>query len=219
MNIKELKIFTSQLAKQKAFYIDILGLHLISETITELVFKVGSTRFIIVSKEKATPYHYAINIPNNQIDESVKWLKNKGVSILPFNGEEVVNFSFINAYSTYFYDADKNIVEFIAREKMDNSSSASFTAHSLLEISEIGLPTKDIPSMFAQLQSKLTIDLFSGDTERFAMIGDESGMFLCINTDKKNDWVPTNDVIEYSDFGLLTADGVYVNYIGGKLVI
>ena len=54
--------------------------------------------------------------------------------------------------------------------------------------------------VYEDLHSNFGLTIFSGNTERFAMIGDEYGMFLCINTDIKDYWLPTDDKINYSPF-------------------
>ena len=71
-----------------------------------------------------------------------------------------------------------------------------------LEVSEIGLPNQNIEKIFSLL-NPLGIKLFAGNLERFAMLGNEQGMFLAVNTTIKDDWIPTGDKIEPSEFRAL----------------
>jgi hypothetical protein len=80
-------------------------------------------------------------------------------------------------------------------------SNEKFDSNLFLEISEIGLPTEDIEKEFAYLNSLTGIEVFDGGFERFCAIGDENGLFICINKNVKN-WFPTNDKAHSSDFNI-----------------
>ncbi|MFT4696918.1 MAG: catechol-2,3-dioxygenase [Flavobacteriaceae bacterium] len=99
----------------------------------------------------------------------------------------------------YFYDEDQNLVELIARKNIQNSSDKIFDSNSFLEISEIGLPTLDIEKQFNILNKLMGIEVFDGGFEHFCAIGDENGLFICINKEKK-DWFPINEETYSSDF-------------------
>jgi len=201
MRIKKLKIYTADLRAQKVFYRDTLGLTIVEERDNNISFKVGHSLLIIEQKAEATPYHFAINIPANQETEALNWLKAKG-DIAKDGDNEIQDFDFWNAKAIYFYDADHNIVEFIARKNLKNASNTPFNQNSLLEISEIGLPTVDIEGKFNILNEHLGLEVFSGNFEGFCAIGGETGLFICINRKKRN-WYPKNDKAFSSDFELL----------------
>lgn len=201
MQIRELKIYSGKLEAQKVFYRDTLSLTVVDETDNSVSFKIGHSIFIIEQKEDATPYHFAINIPANQEIEALKWLKAK-VDIVKDGDNEIQDFDFWNAKAIYFYDADNNIVEFIARKNLDNASEFPFNQNSLLEISEIGVPTLDIEEKFKVLNEALGLEVFSGNFDSFCAIGGETGLFICINR-KKRDWYPKNDIAFSSDFSVL----------------
>ncbi|MGK0364019.1 MAG: catechol-2,3-dioxygenase [Saprospiraceae bacterium] len=203
MRIRKLKIFTSDLSAQKVFYKDTLGLVVVNETIDLISLRIGESILTIEQRDEATPYHFAINIPANQEHEALSWLKTK-VEIVRDGKNEIQDFDFWNAKAIYFYDADNNIVEFIARKNLDNSSKAPFNQNSLLEISEIGIPTINIEEKFKILNEALGLKIFSGSFESFCAIGGEMGLFICINKDKK-DWYPKNDKAFSSDFSALFA--------------
>jgi catechol-2,3-dioxygenase len=201
MQIKKLKIYTANLAAQSQFYAEILGLEKLGSTKKTVSFKMGKSVLEFESAPISTPYHYAINIPSNQEMEALKWLKDR-VGILKDGSNEIHDFVAWNAKAMYFYDPDQNIVEFIARKNLDNNSETAFDQNALLEISEIGLPTDDIEKEFNLLNKNLGLEIYSGDFDRFCAIGDENGLFICVNK-KIKDWFPTNDKAYSSNFEMI----------------
>jgi uncharacterized protein YuzE len=198
MQIRELKIYSSKIKSQADFYSKILGLNIIKLSDKNVSFEFGKSILNIEYKPEATPYHFAINIPANKDLEALDWMKSK-VEILKDGKNEIQDFDFWNAKAIYFYDADKNIVELIARKNLNNLSNKKFDGNLFLEISEIGVPTIDIEREFNKLKSLTGIEIFDGGFERFCAIGDENGLFICINKNVK-DWFPTNDNAFSSEF-------------------
>lgn len=198
MKIKELKIYTQNLLEQIDFYSNQIGWNLIERSETEAQFVVGQSILKIVKSEKFKPYHFAINIPCNKENEALEWLKER-VGILKDGKSEIQDFDFWNAKAVYFYDKDKNIVELIARKNMKNESEEIFSVNSMLGISEIGVPVNDIESIFSALKKLTNIEVFDGGFERFCAIGDENGLFICINK-KVKDWFPTGDKAHSAEF-------------------
>jgi catechol-2,3-dioxygenase len=198
MRIKELTLYTSQISLQKKFYTDILGLKTETESESEVSFNAGRSILKFVKKETSEPYHFAFNIPSNKIYEALSWLKQR-VEIQKDGNDEIVDFPSWNARSIYFYDADKNILEFIARKNLNNGSSNSFGPKSILEISEIGLATAHFNKKYDFLISEVGINKFSGGNEVFCAIGSETGLVILIDKNRK-DWFPTNDKAYASGF-------------------
>lgn len=198
MKIKELKIYTQNLSKQTDFYSDKIGLNLIEKSDNQAVFQVGKSKLKIVKSDRFKPYHFAINIPCNKEIETLKWLKSR-VEILKDGMNEIQNFDSWNAKAIYFYDMDNNIVEFIARKNLKNESSEDFDVNSLLEISEVGVPVKDIKTAVSSLEKISNIEIYDGGFERFCAVGDENGLFIFINKEVK-DWFPTGDKANSSEF-------------------
>ena len=198
MQIKELKIYSPNLKAQADFYTKLLGLTIIQEESNFVSIQMGTSFLKIEYKAETTPYHFAINIPANKDIEALAWLKSK-VAILKEGPNEIQDFDFWNAKAVYFYDVDKNIIELIARKNLDNSTGKKFDSGLFLEISEIGLPTLDIEKEYNVLHDLTGIEVYDGGFERFCAIGDENGLFICINKEKK-DWYPTNEKAYSSDF-------------------
>jgi len=198
MRIKKLKIYSSRIQEQADFYTEVLGLKIINQTDTFVSFEIGRSILEIHFKATTTPYHFAINIPCNKDREALEWLRPK-VEILKDGKNEIQDFNSWNAKAIYFYDKDKNIVELIARKNLNNASNKDFGIDQFVEISEIGLGTTDIEKEFRFLNNHTGIEIFDGGFDRFCAIGDENGLFICINK-KVKDWFPTNDKVFSSEF-------------------
>lgn len=198
MQIKKLKIFTTKLSEQSQFYAEILGLEKLDPTEKTVSFKIGKSVLEFEKAKHSTPYHFAINIPSNKEEEALDWLKNR-VKILKDGNNEIQNFEAWNAKAMYFYDIDNNIVEFIARKNLNNQTEGKFDQNSLLEISEIGLPTNDIENEFKILSENFGLEIYSGGFDRFCAIGNENGLFICVDKNIK-DWFPTGDKAYSSNF-------------------
>jgi len=198
MKIKELKIYSENLAAQIDFYTNTIGLSLIERSKNQAIFQIGNSRFILMKNDEFTPYHFAIKIPCNQENEALDWLK-KRVTVLKDGKNEIQDFDFWNAKALYFYDNDQNIVELIARKNLHNESASKFNTNSLLEISEIRMPVNKVEKAYNTLNMLTKIQRFSGDLERFCAMGDDNGLFICINK-KIKDWFPTGDKAHSSPF-------------------
>lgn len=198
MKMEKLILFTNNLELQVDFYATVLEFQIINSTPESCSFKIGQSTLVFQYKKESAPYHFAFNIPSNKEDEALKWLKER-VEILLFDENEIIDFSSWNAKSIYFYDADKNIVEFIARKNLNLNFTEKFSSRSILNISEIGVVTTQIQALFKRLNQIREIDVFSGDFERFCAVGDENGLFIIVHNQLKK-WFPTGDKIYNSDF-------------------
>ncbi|MEW7292546.1 VOC family protein [Aquimarina sp. 2304DJ70-9] len=201
MKIKELTIYTTKLLEQTRFYAQVLDLKPIRQSENSVSFVIGESVLNIEYQKTATPYHFAINIPSNKEVEALTWLKTK-VDILKDDQDEIIDFIRWNAKAIYFYDADDNIVELIARKNLNNASTRDFDQNSFLEISEIGLPTTNIKREFTLLHENCGLEVYDGSFERFCAIGNDNGLFICINKNTK-DWFPTNDKAYSSNFEVI----------------
>lgn len=198
MKILELAIFTKDPEAAKRFYTKTLGIGLAKEKRHSFTIQAGFSALSFIQKDDVSPYHFAFTIPSNQEAEALAWLK-KRVEILKYGEDEIVDFSHWNAKSIYFYDPDKNIVEFIARKNLPYTSSQNFAGNSLVEISEIGMPVDDIENFYRLLYGKYRIEIFDGNFNKFCAVGDERGLFIVINKRRKN-WFPTDDAAFSSAF-------------------
>lgn len=197
MNFEKITIYSANLAAQKVFYTETLGFELLKEEQHCFTLKAGRTALQFVEKQDATPYHYAFNIPSNQGPEALAWLR-KRVAILDCKGADLADFTKWNAEAIYFYDEDDNIVEFIARKNLNNPTTATFDVSQIVEVSEMGVPTKSIRGIYDYLSQLFSIERYSGDFNRFTAMGDEHGLFIVIDDEKT--WIPKDDEAYFSPF-------------------
>ena len=221
MKIQELTIFTNQLVEQRQFYSEILELDILSESKDFVLFNIGSSNLKFVKREKlATPYHFAFNIPSKKEKDALEWIKTRA-EVLKMKGNEIQDFDSWNAKAVYFYDLDNNIVELISRRNLNYRSTEKFNRNSLLEISEIGIPTTNIEKVFTFLNKKLGLSIFDGGFNDFCAIGKETGLFICINKNIKG-WYPVNDKAYSSDFELkvtIEKEKFKIEYLNEKIKI
>ncbi len=198
MNFNKIKLYSVNLAAQISFYTQTLGFELLEKTANTFSLKIGKTVLQFVEKSGATNYHYAFNIPSNKGAEALKWLQQR-VSILDWQGMDLVDFSDWNAEAMYFYDKDMNIVELIARKNLNMDRKEAFGVDQVLEVSEIGVPTNAVKAVYKSLLQTFPIERYSGDLARFAALGDEHGLFIVINNKQKK-WIPRDDEAHFSPF-------------------
>ncbi len=182
LRIHSIKLLTKQLEQLKKFYIYDLGVPLVESSSNTLTLKVGTSDLIFEqadNAEKSPFYHFAFDIPENKIEESITWLNSVGVTLnlFPDNSYQIYSTTW-NATSIYFGDPAGNVVEIIARHTLDNANLTPFTCKNLLNISEIGLVVNDVISIKDLLSTNLLINGYKDNKETFAAVGDEDGLFI-----------------------------------------
>lgn len=191
MQIKNIQLRSQNLESQKTFYVDRLGFELLKDSENKFSISCGKTQITFERSSKKNYYHFAFNIPSFQIKEAFDYLESKSVEFIPYQGSFFIDFKSWNAEAVYFYDADRNLVEFIARKNMEIKSSHNFSIKSILGLSEIGMPVLNVKSVYQQLVNKLEMEQYSGDQSYFCAMGDEEGLFIIVDQNKKN-WMPTD---------------------------
>lgn len=197
MKILELNLLTQDIIQTENFYGNTLGLQTISKTSSSISFSVGYSTLIFIQTNNTRPfYHFAFDIPNNKITEAFTWLNSKA-DIIPVTGtEKIANSVPWNAQSIYFHDSSGNILEFIARLDLENSTAKTFDSSTILSISEIGLPDNNLITLSEQLVANHKLTYFSKQPKRndFTVIGDEYGLLIFVTIGRN--WFPTNKPAE-----------------------
>ncbi|WP_424494378.1 VOC family protein [Salinimicrobium sp. GXAS 041] len=206
MRIEHLKLYTNRLEEQRKYYEEVLELPVKSTSKSTFLVQLGFSVLEFQKEKAAMPYHIAFHIPAYKEKEALKWLKQR-VEILKDDGEEIVDFPGWKAKSIYFYDADKNIVEFISRRHCFPSEEKRFSAEDMVGISEIGVATDNVKRIFTFLHEYIGLDKFTGDYERFCATGDDEGLFIVINKNMKN-WIPTGEKAFSSGFEIELTSGL-----------
>lgn len=194
MKIRELTLFTDRLKEQKHFYGEVLGFACVEESTDHIAFRAGASRLVFSRAGATEPVHFAFIIPGNSYEQAREWLSAR-VEHLPFEGDDIIDFPNWNAKAQYFYDADKNIVEFIARRDVDAHLEGTFSADAIVRIGEVGLPSADPESLYEELNSLCPLPQYSGDFKRFGAAGSPEGLFILVNPLEK-DWFPTGDKVK-----------------------
>ncbi|NNL15248.1 MAG: VOC family protein [Flavobacteriaceae bacterium] len=213
MKIKEITLYTNDIQKQRQFYRYVLDFEQLLDSPDKISFKAGTSILTFEYKLNVKPFHLAFNIPSNAIYDALIWLR-KRTKVLDCEGKKIADFSNWKAKAIYFYDTDKNIIEFIARERIDIESDEAFTSRSILSISEMALATDNIEDIYEAINQIKPIPIFDGDFSRFCALGNDEGLFIIIDKTIKK-WYPTMDEAFTSDF---TIKGDYnFAFIDGKI--
>lgn len=198
MKIQRLEIFTAAIEEQLHFYTQLLNLEARNLTGTSFEVIIGYSTLCFRQKEAATPYHIAFHIPARREEQALQWLKQR-VDILKDGENELVDFTSWRARSMYFYDAGKNVVEFISREHWFPPENRGFSQQDLVGISEVGLATNEVGKTYEFLNRNFSLEKFTGDYEKFCATGDDQGLFIVIDKNRK-DWFPSQDKAFASEF-------------------
>lgn len=192
MLIKSLQLLSDDLPATARFYHGALGLRLLHQSAAELRLAAGETVLSFHKSGGEKPqYHFAFNIPCNKTREALQWMRGKAPVLDIEPGEPLADFKNWNAEAFYFLDNNKNIVEFIARNDLQNASAAPFEGASLLSVSEIGIVGDSVPEQCKQLIEQLGVGYFAKQPPlpRFAALGDDRGLLIVVP--HQRDWYPT----------------------------
>lgn len=188
MKIHTVKLETPGLNQVTDFY-RLLGLEVITAEAGKTHVRIGSS-WLVFSENPSTTgiYHFAFNIPCNHIREGMAWLERAGIVLIANEKDEnKIDFPNWNAEATYFFDPAGNIVELIARRDLQNESEQPFGPDSLLEISEIGIVTDDVPAWNARAESDFGILPFDKQKPAadFSALGSDMGLFIVVSEGRK----------------------------------
>jgi hypothetical protein len=186
LNIISLKLETAELTEMKNFYINQLGFRMMEESESFFRFEAGTTAVTFQQAKRGSMpvYHFAMNIPENQINDAKILLEDK-VKILQYEKESIISFKTWNAHSIYFYDPVGNIVELIARHGLNNPSAINFDMQHCICVSEIGIAVTDVLSTVTQLEEIFQETPWRTPSETFAPIGDEQGLIILVRTERE----------------------------------
>ncbi|GAA0531323.1 VOC family protein [Chitinophaga japonensis] len=203
MRIKKVQLLCNNAGAQKAFYTQQLGLPLTEIHEKAFTVQAGQTllEFIQTGELKDTPYHLAFNITPTLLPAVVPFLEAQSVSLILKDGQPVVDFPNWNAQSVYFYDAEQNILEFIARYNLAVPTDANtFSARHVLNVSEVGVPVEDTGAFISTMQSYTHAPVWKDYGEQFKAVGDEEGLLIVVTEGRH--WFPTEHPNSFLPLGL-----------------
>lgn len=192
MRIDQIQIKTNDIQKTKSFYQNLFGLFILENDQKSITFQAGTSILKFVEdRDFNSIYHFAFNIPENQLEEAIQWCKDKVDLIVLEDKSVVTHFENWNAHSIYFFDYNGNLLEFIARHDLENEQLGEFKPESILSISEIGIVTENPLELGNQLVNEHGLHFFSqnSNTEKFSAIGDHHGLLILVQPNRN--WYPT----------------------------
>lgn len=204
MRITELTLYTNNLFAIKLFYGSVLGLNINSESDNRIAFQAGETILIFKEDKNSNPfYHFALNIPSNKIEETKRWMNGKAELLPVSDNNFIADFVNWNAKSIYFYDSAGNIVEFIARFDLANDTIEKFDSSQILNVSEMGIVTNNVPALTQKLKDEYKVFDFvkSVNSDTFSAMGDGNGLFI-VASENRN-WYPTQLPSQKSPFEIM----------------
>lgn len=198
MNFVEVRLPANDIHAQTAFYGDLLGLPIVQRSAGEVHFQVGRSKLVFTQPSPLPlshpsnnaqeergypPQHFAFNIPEHRFDDAKVWLQARCKLVPDAAGNEVFYFENWDAHALYFYDADGNIGELIARHTQPTPHAGAFDASALFCISEVGIVT-DKPAATAMLAcGRLNAHLYRTElNDVFVPVGDEDGLLIIVKT-------------------------------------
>lgn len=181
MHIQEVVLLSGDLASQLDFYSGTLGLPCSMDEAGRLRVEAGGSWLVFEQAPEGWGgyYHFAFNIPENMFSEAKAWLSGRVPLLKDNTGRDEFDFQNWNAHACYFYDPAGNILEFIARHDLPNAWDHPFNAGGILSISEIGLPSDDVPALSRTLQDVVGVQAYKGsESAEFTATGDGDGLFI-----------------------------------------
>jgi len=183
MLIDELVLQTGDPAGLRDFYTQVLGLPEVPGGGDTLTIQIGRSRlaFQPAAVEWSGYYHFAFDVPENQLPDAKAWLGGRVPLIPDQYGADQFHFDSWNSDSLYFYDPAGNILEFIARHNQPNHATTPLGPTSLLAVTEIGLACDDVPGLVARLRTEMGLEVYADQAgDQFAPVGDEDGLLIVV---------------------------------------
>lgn len=193
MDIKEIILRTASLHETADFYGQKLGFKQVYRDAATLKYAAGTSILSFTEDVNCGQpvYHFAFNIPENQLEQAIAWADGK-LNLIPVTAESVVaGFEHWNADAIYFYDNNGNLLEFIARHDLENISTVRFSAGSVLCISEIGIVCEAVSSFADELMDNYQLPVFSKQPrqDNFTVMGDDHGLLILV--EQGRNWFPS----------------------------
>lgn len=200
MNILSINIKTRELEASKQFYTEVLQLPIIESLEESFTLQAGQSILTFEqTDEKVEVYHFAFNIPSNQVDNALVWSKEHVDVIENIEGNLVTTFEAWKAKSIYFTDNNGNILEFIAREDINVNVGGNFSPAQIINISEMGFVAEKPMKQAEKLIADYGLSYFdkAEPTEQFLALGDDQGLLIMVTPNRN--WYPTTIAAQFTE--------------------
>ncbi len=148
---RSVTLYTNKLEAMQSFYTTILALPLIEQAQQQFTVQIGSSCLTFKRASQSASYHFAFNLPGNQIPAAKTWVQNR-VNLNIENGKDEIYYKNFNADAIYFEDPAGNVVEFIGRRHRQREGA--FSSSSFLNISEASVTTPFVSDVGKALQTE-----------------------------------------------------------------
>lgn len=199
MNILSINLQTRELEKSKQFYTEVLDLTLIESLEESFTVQAGETILTFEQTEKKVEvYHFAFNIPSNQLEHALVWAKEHLDLLTNYEGNLVTTFENWKSQSIYFTDNNGNLLEFIAREDIQVNVQGDFSPSQIINISEMGVVTEQPMVQAEKLIADYGLGYFdkAEPTEQFLALGDDNGLLIMVTPNRN--WFPTTTAAKFT---------------------
>lgn len=196
MEFKEIELLSGQLDNQIRFYNDILEFDTTIISDDKFFIQTQKTKLTFNKTEENHFYHFAFLICENHFEDVLRFVKQKNIELLPDleTGNEIVYWGNAEGKSIYFYDEDKNIVEFIIRPNLGYRGINHWVPEQTIKINEIGTPVentiKTATYLIDEYKFKIPQKYIQGFDDKFCWFGDFEGTLLIVSTERE--WHHTN---------------------------
>ncbi|WP_210490436.1 VOC family protein [Rufibacter aurantiacus] len=203
MMIQRLHLSARNLPKQRYFYTQTLGLALLDASQTSFTFQAGASRitFEQAGKTETPHYHFAFNIPENQLTEAKAWLQSRTSLLAKDGADEFLFAPAWNAEGIYFQDLDGNVLEFICRHNLATATAAPFGVESIICVSEVGLVAPEVAPVVGLLAQTAGMEVWQEAGPDFKALGTETGLFILVKEGRS--WFPTQLPAKASDLQVI----------------
>ena len=213
LEIIKLKINTKRFQESRAFWTQNLGFELVASTPNEFTVKVGSSLLCFngvqlspLDEQNNFPkYHFSFNIPSNQAENALNWLRNEDHEFPdgPQNpveiwknedtGAEIIRRDRYNAHSVFFKDPGGNVIELIARHNLNNPQEGDFNRAMIINISEVAIVTFDVKESAKRVKDNFGVIEIPGTTSGFKPLGGETGLITFVVPGRS--WQPADSQV------------------------
>lgn len=205
MRITRLTLPSTDVDACLAFYRDVLQLRT-----TGMTVHVGWSDIDIVPSSVATgSVHLAFNIPHHRFEAACAWLRQRALLLRDPLGEERFRIGGAwDADSVYFAGPHDAVLEIIARRPLalEGASGGDFRSCEIACVSEVGLPTDDVPALVRKLVVSTGLVPFGDVSDVFAPMGDHEGLLIVV--DSRRPWFPELRRLPFANCIQVTIEGV-----------
>ncbi|MET0256629.1 MAG: hypothetical protein ABW193_12580 [Luteibacter sp.] len=170
-----------------AFFRDVMQLPVEGRTV-----RVGWTAIELVASSADTgAVHLAFNVAPRRFGAACAWLSERAMLLRDPMGED--RFRIDGAWqseSVYFAGPHDAVLELIARDPLDDGDvpDGAFHGGEIACVSEVGLPTDDVPALVRDLVTRFGLVPFGDVSDAFAPLGGHDALLIVVDRDRR--WFP-----------------------------